>query len=711
MESLSVSSTATAVHSRDPIKIHVIGLMIFGVVFGGLGIKFLHPSSALVQNVQYVSTSGSDAHTCSNATTDACLTFDRAYHNAQPGAIVEVEAGTYDAPFVTAASQTVDGELITWDAAKDNVTADVIFRPAVGATVNVAGNIRVYGSHVIFQNMQVSHDVEAFNFDPNGVSAGHNVGFISFQNIVARNFQIAATHDVNILGGSYGPSSSCQSAQPNLPQYGGANNAVRPQQGVPDPVNVMIDGVTIHNTMSYDLVGCHTEGIAIFSGSNVTIRNSKFYGNDIYNMLLQSNSGSGPLGAVAIENNWFAGTTNSAGTGSGNWALDIETGDNLMFRHNSFNQSVVFERLTSFSNTSIIGNLGGGIVYAGTSNSSLCGMPGVVALYNIIQRASGLSCTTPHNTDLGTAPPPFVRATNDSTMDYRLMAGSAAQDYVPLAANASIGYAGDPLVIDFEYHCRPIGAANDAGASEFGSTAACGTASAVPNGASNVPTAAKANSSTTTTTSPHSAPGSSVRSMNSVPTVNGIKGSSVQPQASQQSSVTSPFVYTAVIRIVEKNGTLIRKATVTLAGQIKNTNENGMVMFSGLGAGQQKVMINVRGKSTQSFITLGSSRPDKSSFGPEQFTLTAAKAGSQDKPAVIGSLLILLMAVPLFLFRVPLMARVKRPTVRTSPLAVNTTARVGVLDQSIASVPGQVQPGQRAPEPGSIVQPDNLRIK
>jgi hypothetical protein len=186
--------------------------------------------------------------------------------------------------------------------------------------VTINGTLRVMSSHVAFHDMALANpsdgtqkfDAEALGYDPFGNPPGQDVGHVTFQNITGRNFNIYSAHDVNVIGGSYGPSSACGSAQPGLTQYGGGNNSLRQLPGAPDPNNILIKGVVIHNVMSYSLTNCHTEGLAIFGGTNVTVTGSKFYGNDVYDMLAQANSG--PVNGLTLSNNWFGYTTNQGGT-------------------------------------------------------------------------------------------------------------------------------------------------------------------------------------------------------------------------------------------------------------------------------------------------------------------------------------------------------------------------------------------------------------
>ena len=86
----------------------------------GAGCATAAPTATL-----YVSSGGSDGSQCSKAS--PCKSFARAYARAQLGQTVLVAAGDYPKQTLTA----VNG--------KDSAGANVVFRPAPGATVRLAG--------------------------------------------------------------------------------------------------------------------------------------------------------------------------------------------------------------------------------------------------------------------------------------------------------------------------------------------------------------------------------------------------------------------------------------------------------------------------------------------------------------------------------------------------------------------------------------------
>lgn len=485
LEGLKVSSARLGLTRRSS-KL-LLALVVIGIA--ALGTYLLIGSHAATANTYYIATNGSDSNACSQAA--PCVTFNHAYSIASPGDTVMVASGTYPA------------QTINWDSTKTNATSNVIFQPASGANVYFSGSVTVLSSHVTIENMvmgdptasgnagqsdpQLWHnkfDVNAYAY-PLGTtpSSINNVGSITFQGITARNFEIIGAHDVSMLGGSYGPSSACGSGQSSLTQYGGGNNAIRdayptyPSSGPhADPYNITIDGATIHNIMSYDLNGCHTEGVAIFSGSGgMKVLNSKFYGNDVYDILAQANSGSGALGSITLQNNWFAASTNSAGTGSGSWGVEMDSiASNVTIDNNSFNYPFLFQDLAgSPSNINIIGNIMPGPVTYSTSSGtvgSACGKSGVTALYNITQSASGQSCTSSTNVSLSSVSSLYTNPSTDSSLNFGLKSGSQAINFVPISAYPT----GTAPTNDISYTCRATTGNIDAGASELGATGSCG---------------------------------------------------------------------------------------------------------------------------------------------------------------------------------------------------------------------------------------------
>ena len=375
----------------------------------------------------FLAAGGSDAAACSVAA--PCKTLNRAYQVAAPGDIVQLAAGSYG-------NQTIERDTGLTSS------EDVVFRPAAGASVTL-GSVTVYGSHVTLQGMQAT-DLTARVTDP----YRFDVSDITFRDMDARNFMVMSASNVSVIGGDYGPASDCGGP------YGGSNNSIRrfAENGAPNPQNVLIEGVRIHDIISMDFGPCHIEGLAIFAGEGVTVRNSKFWGNSVYDIFLQSNSG--PVSKVLIENNWFAATVGQGGSGSGASSLAFSGGSgdfaNSTVRHNSINGYVSFDdngANPAYTNFKAVGNIG-------QPTYGSCSLRGVIYRYNLWK---GMACGT-GDVNLSGAYP-FVNMVNGAGMDYHLT-GGAARDLVPASESN--------LSTDIDGQARPQGARLEAGSDEIG---------------------------------------------------------------------------------------------------------------------------------------------------------------------------------------------------------------------------------------------------
>jgi hypothetical protein len=343
----------------------------------------------------FISPAGSDSNPCTQA--QPCLTMDHAYHVAASGQTVQMLAGSYP------------GQPINSDP-KKTTTADVVFTPAEGATVQATSTIYVFASHVTIENITVQ-DVTIGNYDQ---TAGRpDPTDVTLQNLTGRNFEIDSATNITVEGGSWGPASAC--GGPN----GGSNNSIRQPTGTAS-ANILIDNTVIHDVQSYDLVGCHIEGLAIFAGTNVTVSNSKFYGNSVYDIFMQANSGGHPDN-VTLSNNWFATAVDNSGAngqavGSGNGiALGNEMSADVTVDGNHFNDALNMNDagdISQFTNVHVHGNVG----IMPYNNYPCASLSGVEWSENVWQNDK---CSS-SDVDLNGAAMPYKKASNDASLDYTL---------------------------------------------------------------------------------------------------------------------------------------------------------------------------------------------------------------------------------------------------------------------------------------------------
>ncbi|HST54966.1 MAG TPA: hypothetical protein VLJ42_03595, partial [Solirubrobacteraceae bacterium] len=253
---------------------------------------------------------------------------------------MEVESGVYP------------GQTISADESKAAALAPVVFRPAAGARVRVAAPLYVFASHITLARLHVqsvtigNYDQTPGRPDPTGVT---------LQNLTGRNFEIDSATRVTIRGGSWGPASACGGP------YGGGNNSIR-QPTATTPSDITIDHVRIHDVQSHDLVECHIEGLAIFAGRNVTVSNSRFYGNSVYDVFVQNNNPAAPpISGLTIAGNWMAAPVGLDGRQNGTVIGFSGVSSNVLLADNRFNYVLSLDADGSrpaYSNFKVTGNVG-----------------------------------------------------------------------------------------------------------------------------------------------------------------------------------------------------------------------------------------------------------------------------------------------------------------------------------------------------------------
>jgi hypothetical protein len=346
----------------------------------------------------FISPSGSDSNACTE--TKPCQTMNRAYELAKAGETVRLLTGSYP-------EQRLEG-----DGAKTS-SSHVVFVPASGASVKFTGPIDVLASHLTIEDMAVQ-DVNIGNFE--AAEEKPNPTDITLLNLAGRNFEIASATHITVEGGSWGPATACAEAYTGV--YEGDNNAIRQPIEDQAPEDILINDTVIHDVQSDDFNECHIEGLAIFAGNHVTVSDSKFYENSVYDIFMQANSGGNPDN-VTLEGNWFAtavDTTGKNGEPAGNHdgiAVGNELSENLTLEDNHFNDVLNMEDAgeeSTFHNVRVVGNVGI-LPYENYPCPS-----SIEWSKNIWQNDKcGLS-----DIDLEGAALPYVNTANDSTLDYEL---------------------------------------------------------------------------------------------------------------------------------------------------------------------------------------------------------------------------------------------------------------------------------------------------
>jgi hypothetical protein len=366
------------------IAMSVAGVAVALLLTKGGARRSRRPSASV--HTLYLAPSGSDAGGCAGPQAP-CASFNRAYHLAHPGDVVELAGGSYP-------GQTIEG-----DPAKAS-RADVLFKPAPGARVHVGGPVYIYGSHLTLRDLHVE-DVTIGNYDQ--TPGRPNPTDVSLRGVVGRNFEIDSATDITISGGSWGPASACGGP------YGGSNNSIRDVTGVV-PANIAIEHLTIHDVQSYDLVGCHIEGLAIFAGQGVTVSDSRFYGNSVYDVFVQANSG--PISGLTFRGNWMAMPVGLDGRQNGTVIGFSGIQSDVLVEANRFNYIISLDDdglNPVYSNFRLVANVGM-LPYLG------CTLRGIAFERNIWQK--GACSATDIN--LHGARLPYRNRLNTAALDYTL---------------------------------------------------------------------------------------------------------------------------------------------------------------------------------------------------------------------------------------------------------------------------------------------------
>ncbi|MBA2359344.1 MAG: recombinase family protein [Actinobacteria bacterium] len=327
-----------------------------------------------------------------------CNSFDRAYRLARPGDTVQIAAGTYPE------------QLVGVDPGKLRPTGTVVFRPAPGATVVVDGDLTMQGSYAVFEGERRGDGSYSFRARRVQSGIGHSLATastnVTFRNLKANTFSVTGTRSITFEGGDYGPSVACwpRGTTGAGPQGGeitpqmwcpigsgfeetGNTSGTEPRIGPSGdvkgswPLNVVLDGVTVHDQNSLDPFNLHSGGLFLVSGRDLRIENSLFYGNIVYDVFAQDFTTPdccgmtyGPFTDVVIANNRFRAPVNAALQEGGNgWTSQVKnefpeiqldprngrTWENWRIERNSFENGILFDGRPTFRQVEVVRNIGG----------------------------------------------------------------------------------------------------------------------------------------------------------------------------------------------------------------------------------------------------------------------------------------------------------------------------------------------------------------
>lgn len=373
-----------------------------------------------------VTRTGSDSNACTAAA--PCASFNRAFAVAAGGDVVQVGAGSYPSQSI---SGTAKGSTVT-------------FQPVTGATVTLSG-LSVSTSFVEVDNMAATGGCDS---EPAGggnpSAATHN----TFKNLACQSWFIVG-QDILVSGGSVGPYDACSGSGPEDGVDIWQNSNVASSR-------ITFDGVKIHDITDHgnecsgtSRSGSHVDCMQILAGHFITVRRSQFYNcptSDIIARPFQDT-----LNDIIIENNFMEEVVSpGAALNLGN-STDKISGTNIV-------------RYNVIQSASVIFGQGGTVdIYGNIIATGSC-QAGTTFEHNVFNPSWSASCGTGAKKAAPSyvGPNPSPAYLTGAVPNYRLTASdTVAKD------------AGDPRFpsTDIDGNPRPVGAAADAGAFEFGSVA------------------------------------------------------------------------------------------------------------------------------------------------------------------------------------------------------------------------------------------------
>ena len=417
--------------------------------------------SELPAPTRFVSPNGTDAGTCSKST--PCRTWNRAYQVAKPGDVVEIAGGEYEPQDLAPRANTRNLSPGCSPAVTERC---IVFQPATGRQVIVRGGITVRGSSVWIRGTATPaagiprrnrvFNIKVLGFvDTEAASEALHPDHVIVEGVDAVSFGVFSSRAVTFRNMDVGPATV--GARCRITEGPGFENKIGFGGGIPVvPADVTLDRMLIHNqnrNADGQASDCHFGGLFVVTVDGLTIKNSVFSQNAVYNIQLQNFSGPPPQN-VRIENNWFGCPvewlydTARGGETACNGQVDVQFNAaslfrNWLIRYNSLAAGIgQYVPGASYENVRIVGNVTGGLSGCYT---------GMTFAYN----ASGGRTCSP--TDRRLAEIPFV-STTPGQEDFELRRGTGATAFVPPDSSDLM------IPLDMEGRIRPLRFPRDAGA-------------------------------------------------------------------------------------------------------------------------------------------------------------------------------------------------------------------------------------------------------
>jgi hypothetical protein len=305
----------------DPVRAASIASLLIGIALVLTAPGAAGREAAPVGASVFISPSGSDRNACTRRA--PCESFMRGYQAAKPGHTVAVAGGRYDGQ-----------QEIPVDRSKVS-PKDVVFRPANSAAAVVLESLDVYGKHVEVRNVRIERDFY--------VKCGADD--VTLRNSKATLFFVRPATNVRIIRSEFGPSDT-------ISQMGSSSDCPTA------PNRVLLDGVYMHD-FTHPVDSKHMECLTVEAADNLTIRNSRFYHCEDFDILFKHRGAVLASRNILIENNWF-----DKPWPDGTSAIQFSEPDgggtfsNVLIRNNSLAGTLLLKPNVGYRNTRVLSNVG-----------------------------------------------------------------------------------------------------------------------------------------------------------------------------------------------------------------------------------------------------------------------------------------------------------------------------------------------------------------
>jgi len=309
----------------------------------------------------YVSPTGSDSGRCTALA--PCASFARAYAVAAPGQTVLIAGGSYPP------------QTIPFDDTKSG-SARVVFRAAQGASVQIQPTGVPYGSaleieaqHVQVMNMTVG--------DEWAVVGGADD--VEMDNVNAQRLRIGSASNVTVRGGSFGPYLDSSGT--------GGSHIWADVEGAPDPTNILLDGIKMHDYTIPPGSGYHLDCLTIGGGTNITLTRSRFWNCNGFDAWTKPfpNTCCGTHGLTFVNNVFGPNPGGTPQVVEFACADDGSTLNKILFEYNSVGGEAAVGTVP-FPCTIA----GSGVIFRANIlpeiNPANCGKAGFVTAYNVVRQ-------------------------------------------------------------------------------------------------------------------------------------------------------------------------------------------------------------------------------------------------------------------------------------------------------------------------------------